>query len=74
MWRNYGLIGQVGVRVDAQYGASTGIISENDGNQVADAGEYARYEISVRNTGTGRGSDVTDPFVKGLYYSMIILL
>lgn len=60
--------------MDAQYGASTGSISEHDGNQVADAGEYARYEISVRNTGTGRGSDVTEPFVRRSHYDIAVIL
>lgn len=52
--------------MDAQYGVRTGSSLENDGNQVANAGEYARYEIFVRNTGMGRDSDVTEALLLGL--------
>lgn len=48
IWRI--LIEQEAVHVDSQYNGIA--FEESDGNNVANAGEYTRYEILVRNTGT----------------------
>ena len=50
---------QEGVHVDSQFevdgGISPGIDGRTDGNLRANAGEYIRYSMVVRNTGDGGG-------------------
>lgn len=45
--------------MDAQFDVGNGVSAESDGNQMANAGEYTRYEILVLNTGATSMKDTT---------------